>query len=130
MLAQPARLYALFTGVFLMLQGTSTLAARLYPPFDRAFPWILELTRLVPMHSLLHIVTALVALYVYFARGAQGAFWFALLFGAFYLGLAIVGHVTDHQLGLGLQPFDHPFHALLGGLGLLAAFLERRRARV
>src|SRR4051812_42983249 len=110
MTTQPARLYTLFVGIFLLLQGTSTLAARLYPPLDRAFPLLLDLTRMVPAHSLLHIGTALIALWIYFKGPPRAPFWFALLFGVFYLGLAVVGMATGHQLGLGLQPFDHPFH--------------------
>ena len=129
MISQPTRLYVLFAGVFLLLQGTSTLAFRLYPPLDRAFPILLEQTRMIPSHSLLHIGTALIALWIYFKGGVRAPFWFAVLFGSFYLGLAIVGHVTGHPLGLGLQPFDHPFHVALGGLGLLAAVVEMVRAR-
>lgn len=129
MIRQPARLFALFTGVGLLLQGTSTLAFRLYPPLDRAFPALLELTRMIPSHSLMHIGTALLALWIYFRGGPRAQLWFALGFGLFYVGLAIVGHVTAHQLGLGLQPFDHPFHVVLGGLGLLAAAIEFHLSR-
>jgi hypothetical protein len=124
-----ARVYTLFAGIFLLLQGTSTLAFRLYPPLDRAFPLLLELTRMIPAHSLLHIGTALIALWVYFRGGPRGPFWFAVLFGLFYTGLAIVGHLTGYELGLGLQPFDHPFHVVLGGLGLLAAAMDIWRSR-
>ena len=73
------RAYAWFAGVFLILQGTSTLAFRLY--------------------------------------------------GLFYIGLAMLGIITGSMLGLGLQPFDHPFHILLGGMGIAAAWFERRRGR-
>ena len=124
MISQPARLYVLFAGVFLLLQGTSTLAFRLYPPLDRAFPALLELTRMIPTHSLLHIGTALIALWIFFKGGPRAPFWFALLFGLFYLFLAVAGHITGHQLGLGLQPFDHPFHVALGSLGLFAVAIE------
>ena len=129
MIRQPARLYALFIGVVLSLQGASTLAFRLYPPLDRAFPLLLDLTRMIPSHSLLHLGTGLIALWVYFGGGPRAPFWFALVFGLFYVGLAIVGHITGHQLGLGLHPFDHPFHVVLGGPGLLAAAIEFHLAR-
>jgi hypothetical protein len=129
MLSQPTRLYVLFAGVFLLLQGTGTLAFRLYPPLDQAFPLLIELTRMVPTHSLLHIATGVIALWIFFKGGPRASFWFAVLFGLFYLGLAVVGHLTGHQLGLGLQPFDHPFHVALGGLGLLAAVIELYRVR-
>jgi hypothetical protein len=129
MLKRPTTLYTLFVGVVLLLQGASTLMALLYRPFDRAFPFLLEQTRMIPAHSTLHIATALIALGIFFKGGPRAAFWFAVGFGAFYLGLALVGHLTGHQLGLGLQPFDHPFHVVLGGMGLVAAWLEMRRAR-
>jgi hypothetical protein len=129
MLTQPTRLYTLFIGVVLSLQGASTLTFILYPPLDRAFPLLLELTRMIPTHSLLHLGTGLIGLWVFFRGGARGAFWFAVLFGLFYMGLAVVGHVTGSRLGLGLHPFDHPFHVLLGAPGLLAAAIEYYRAR-
>ncbi len=129
MITQPARLYTLFIGIVLSLQGASTLAFILYPPLDRAFPLLLELTRMIPTHSLLHLGTGLVGLWVYFRGGPRAPFWFALAFGLFYVGLAIAGHTTGQQLGLGLHPFDHPFHVLLGAPGLLAAAIEFYRAR-
>ncbi len=111
------RAYAWFAGVFLLLQGSSTLAFRLVPALDRAVPALLEQTRMVPAHSVLHIVTALLA----FATLRWGnVFGFALGFGLFYVALAVSGWFSGSELCLGLQPFDHPFHLLLGGLGLLA----------
>jgi hypothetical protein len=112
--------------VFLLLQGTSTLAFRLIPELDRAFPALLQVTRMIPSHSLLHITIGLVALAVLVRGSAQTAFRFAFGFGAFYLLLAIMGVGTGHPLGLGLQPFDHPIHFIIGLLGLLAAGLTYR----
>jgi hypothetical protein len=120
---EPTRIYAAFSGIFLLLQGTSTLAFRLFPPLDKAFPALLAITQMIPPHSVLHILTGVIALMVLLLRGGQGTFWFALLFGAFYFGLAVFGIVTGHATMLGLQPFDHPFHLALGGLGFLAVGL-------
>lgn len=117
---EPTRLYTAFTGIFLLLQGTSTFAFRLFPSLDEAFPALLTITRMIPPHSILHILTGVIALIVLLRGGPRGTFWFALLFGTFYFGLAIFGMITGHATLLGLQPFDHPFHLALGGLGFLA----------
>lgn len=130
MLRTPTGLYTLFIGVALLLQGTITLLFRLYPPLDRAFPQVLELTRMIPAHSLLHIATAVIAFALYAWGGPRGPFRFAVGFGVFYLALAVVGMVTAHPLGLGLHAFDHPFHVFIGALGLLAVAVEMARARV
>lgn len=116
----PTRLYTAFSGIFLLLQGTSTLAFRLFPALDEAFPALLAITQMIPLHSVLHILTGVMALIVLFRGERRGTFWFALLFGTFYFGLAVFGIVTEHATMLGLQPFDHPFHLALGGLGFLA----------
>jgi hypothetical protein len=124
MIKRPARFYTAFTGIFLLIQGTSTLLFRLFPALDRAFPALLSVTHMIPPHSLLHILTGVLALVVLFRGGERGPFWFALGFGIFYSALGYVAMSTGHPAMLGLQPFDHPFHYLLGGWGLLAAVLE------
>lgn len=123
----PTRLYTAVAGVFLLLQGASTLAFRLFPALDQAFPALLTVTRMIPPHSILHILTGILALVVLFRGGEGGPFWFAAGFGGFYIGLAVVGMSSGHPAVLGLQPFDHPFHFLLGGLGLAAVGLNRYR---
>lgn len=118
---QPVRLYTAVSGIFLLLQGTSTLAFRMFPSLDRAFPQLLAVTQMIPPHSILHILTGLLALVVLIRGNERSAFWFAVGFGSFYMGLALFGMVTMQPTMLGLQPFDHPFHILLGVLGLIAA---------
>ena len=121
----PSRGYAWFCGIFLLLQGGTTLAARLVPAVDRAFPFLLRTTRMVPLHSALHIATALLAFLV-LALGDRATRRFALLFGAFYALLGVLGLATGHAMGLGLQAFDHPFHIVLGLLGIAAAAMTRK----
>ena len=125
----PARAFCWFLTVALLLQGMSTLAARLIPAIDRAFPALLVHTQMQPTHSLLHIVTGLIGLAVLVAAGARGAFHFALWFSLFYTALAAVGMATGASLGLGLQTFDHPFHFFIGGLGLIATGMQFMRDR-
>jgi len=117
--------YAWAVGGFLLLQGANTLLFRLVPPFDRAFPALLAVTQMIPIHSLLHIGTGLLALAV-IRYGGRGPWWFALGFGAFYTLLGLAGQLSGNPFGLGLQPFDHPFHLVAGVPGLLAAALGYR----
>lgn len=123
-----SRAYAWFAAVFLLLQGVSTLLARLIPAVDATVPALLEHTKMQPAHSVLHITTAFVA-FTALAAGTRASHRFALWFGAFYAALAVVGAATGSSLGLGLQAFDHPFHLLLGAMGIGASWLDARRHR-
>ena len=125
----PTRLYTAAAGMFLLVQGTSTLAFRLFPPLDQAFPALLAVTHMIPPHSMLHILTGIVALVVLFRGGDGGSWWFAAGFGLFYIGLALFGMITGHPTALGLQSFDHPIHLALGVLGLLVACIQLIRVR-
>ena len=125
----PTRAYTWVASVGLFLQGTSTLTALLVPAVDRAIPSLLHETKMIPSHSALHIASGLIGFAALGYGGAIGPRRFALWFGLFYVALAIVGALSGWPLGIGLQPFDHYFHAVLGGFGLLAAAVEHRRAR-
>ena len=102
------------------------MAFHLYPSLDRAFPALLDITQMIPVHSMLHIVTGILAVAILLRGGEHGAFRFALGFGTFYLLLGLAGVLSGLPLGLGLQPFDHPIHLVLGAAGLLAAYLSSR----
>ncbi|HNB40451.1 MAG TPA: DUF4383 domain-containing protein [Anaerolineales bacterium] len=116
----PTRLYTAVAGIFLLLQGVSTLTFRLVPALDAAFPQLLAVTQMVPTHSILHILTGILALIVLFHGGEKGSLWFSLGFGAFYTSLALYGFITHMPTMFHLQLFDHPFHLFLGVLGLAA----------
>lgn len=121
-----ARWYTGLAGVFLLLQGTSTLAFRLIPTLDAAFPQLLGTTHMMPLHSTLHIVTGLLALWALQRGEARGPWWFAAGFGTFYTGLALVGFISHRPTIFQLQSFDHPFHLGLGVIGLgIAAWTYR-----
>ena len=124
MIKSPARLYTAVSGIFLLLQGTSTLAFRVFPPLDQAFPALLANTQMIPIHSTLHIITGVLAVAILFRGREYEAFLFATGFGLFYLMLGLTGVLSGHHLGLGLQPFDHPIHLVLGVVGLLAAYFS------
>jgi hypothetical protein len=127
---QPARFYTAVSGIFLLLQGISTLVFRLYPALDQAFPALLATTHMIPIHSTLHIVTGLLAVVILYRGKEREAFWFALGFGLFYLVLGLAGMFSGHQLGLGLQLFDHPIHLALGIVGIIAAYQSNRIGKV
>jgi hypothetical protein len=127
MIRQPSRVYTMLAGGFLLLQGSSTLAFRLFPSLDQTFPPLLAITQMIPSHSILHIVSGLLAGGVLLVPRWSGAYWFALGFGLFYFSLGVIGLLTGHPTYLGLQMFDHPFHILLGGLGLVAVRADKIR---
>jgi hypothetical protein len=122
------RLYTWIASVGLLAQGASTLAALWVPAFDRAVPALLLETQMVANHSLLHIATGLLGFATLAFGGSTGPRRFAIGFGLFYVALALAGERSGQPLCLGLKPFDHPFHAVLGGFGLLAAALDTIRA--
>lgn len=122
------RVYTGVAGIGLLAQGSSTLAALLVPAIDRAMPALLQQTQMVVSHSLLHIATGILGLVALAIGGTAWPRRFAIGFGLFYMALAVVGELSGQPLCLGLKTFDHPFHAALGGIGLLAAFLDTVRA--
>lgn len=128
MKATLVRSYVWLVTVVLLAQGVSTLLALTVPAIDRRLPALLQQTQMVPAHSLLHIATGLAGLGVLLVGGRPWAHRFAVAFGLFYLGLSIAGELSGSPLCLGLKRFDHPFHAVLGALGLLAAAFDRGRA--
>src|SRR6185503_5086253 len=87
--------YTLIVGGFLLLQGASTLLFRLVPALDRAFPALLAITQMIPIHSLLHIATGLLALAIV-RYGGRGPWWFALGFGVFYTLLGLAGQLSGN----------------------------------
>lgn len=121
-----ARTYTFTGGVFLLLQGASTLAFRLSPKLDAMCPQLLATTGMMPAHSTLHIVSGIVALALFWRGGARGVLGFAAIFGALYTALAIFGWLAGDPTFLHLQPFDHAFHLGFGTLGMLAAWLTIR----
>jgi hypothetical protein len=118
--------YARIVGGFLLVQGVVTGTFLLVAPLDDALPFVLDSTRMIAQHSVLHVVTGLLALVLLRWGGPRELWLFALGFGLFYTALGVSGLATGHGFGLGLQPFDHPFHLAAGIPGLLAAGLALR----
>ena len=121
MIKQPARLYTAVYGYVGLFQAVLSYAFHFFPNLDHALPFLQAVPHMIPIHSTLHFVTAILAIVIFHRGGERGAFWFAFGFGLFYTSLGLAGWLTGLQFGLGLQPFDHPFHLFLGGLALLAA---------
>jgi hypothetical protein len=121
---QPARLYTAAYGFLGAFQGILSLAFYFFPALDQAIPFLAAVPHMIPIHSTLHLVTSILAIVIFYRGGERGSFWFALGFGLFYTALGLAGWLTGQQFGLGLMPFDHPFHLFLGTLGLLAAGLS------
>ena len=71
-------------------------------------------------HNLLHIVWGAALLgVVVMARGSDRVAWAALIFGLFYVGLAVLGVTLDRPFGLLLGPGENIFHFTVGPLALV-----------
>lgn len=121
MINQSARLFTAIYGFLGVFQGLLSFAFYFFPSLDQAIPFLQAIPHMIPIHSTLHLGTALLALVIFYRGGERGAFSFAFGFGLFYIGLGYTGMITGQQFGLGLKPFDHPFHIFIGALGLLGA---------
>jgi hypothetical protein len=121
MLNNPARLYTAVYGFLGLFQALLSYGFHFFPKLDQVLPFLQAVPHMIPVHSTLHFVTSILAIVIFFRGGDRAAFWFAFGFGLFYSALGFAGWLTDQQFGLGLQPFDHPFHLFLGSLALLAA---------
>src|SRR5438874_716689 len=82
----------------------------------------LPLTSSDVRHNLLHVVWGVALLGVSFlARGGHDirAVWAAVIFGAFYVALGVLGLTIDHPFGLQLGPGENAFHFTVGPLALV-----------
>ncbi len=116
-----ARIFTSFVGKFLLIHGVLTLIFRLVPPLDAAFPFLLAVTKMSVPHSILHIVTGLVALAILRWGNLRDCIYYAVAVGLLYGGLGVYCMVTMHATFFKLQLFDHPFHMLVGMAGLACA---------
>jgi len=125
------RMYLWVIGVFLLGQGAGSLLLRAIglddPSLTHGF------VHADPLHALIHIVwgTAMLGVLARHARDAQLTA-IALIFGVFYVGLAILGVAIYHPFGLELGPFENGFHFIVGPVSLilgLSALLAQRGHR-
>ena len=92
---------------------------------------------LTPMHNIIHLLTAAIALYMGFAASVSAARTFSIAFGAVYLLLGVLGFVAP---GLVTSVIRHPavsagelmpdnvVHLLLGGAFLAVGLMQSRAA--
>ena len=90
---------------------------------------------LTPMHNIIHLLTAAMALYMGFAASVSAARTFSIAFGAVYLLLGVLGFLAP---GLVTSVIGHPavsageltpdnvVHVLLGGAFLAVGLMQSR----
>jgi hypothetical protein len=107
------RVYVLTLGALLLLEGGALLLV------DR-LPLSLGFTASDTRHNLLHVVwgAGLLAV-VLTARDSDRVAWAAVIFGLFYVSLAVLGVVSDQPFGLLLGPGENIFHFTVGPLALV-----------
>ncbi|HVR70372.1 MAG TPA: hypothetical protein VMT87_05955 [Vicinamibacteria bacterium] len=90
---------------------------------------------LTPVHNVIHLLTAAVALYMGFVASVSAARTFSIAFGAVYLLLGVLGFVAPGlvtsvighpPVGAGELTPDNVVHVLLGGAFLAVGLLQSR----
>jgi hypothetical protein len=117
------RWYLLVLGAVLIAQGAGSLARS---AIAYNGPWLVNgLLNADPRHAAIHMVWGAVMLgTIALAGNAHRLTGLALVFGVFYVGLAVLGVVVYHPFGLQLNLFENAFHWTVGpltlGLGVAA----------
>ena len=125
--AEPLIAYLALLGALLLAQGTLSIVLRasghLAGGPAGAF------ARADYGHATIHVVWGCVMLaLVALGLTRADAIRLALVFGAFYSALAVLGLVVHHPFGLILNTGENIFHLIVGPGTLLAGLYERRRA--
>jgi hypothetical protein len=116
------RWYLFGLGALLLGQGLGSLARR---ALGYNAGWLVNgLLSADPRHAAIHIAWgSLMIGAIVFRANLRQVVGLALVFGVFYVGLAILGSVVYHPLGLQLNLFENAFHWTVGpltlGLGLV-----------
>jgi hypothetical protein len=119
---QLARAYLLLLGAGLLLEGAALLFAG---AVDLAMPFALD-----NRHNALHVLWGLFILGgLATSRESRRLADLALLFGVFYVGLALAGTVLVNPFGLLLGPGENLFHLTVGTGALVAAAVLQGRTR-
>lgn len=118
-----ARTFCKILGVVMLLVGLVGFASPNLAGFH-----------LTPIHNIVHLLTAGLALYLGFKGTASAARTFCLAFGAIYLLLAIIGftapNVVASIIGAGHMPTtapDHIYHIVVGAASLIAGLMGAPR---
>jgi hypothetical protein len=109
------RLYVLALGFGLLLEGGALLLVNAL-----ALPVAVGTND--TRHNLLHVVWGIGLLVIAATpqgRGTTRVAWAALVFGAFYIALGVLGVVLDQPFGLLLGPGENVFHFVVGPLALI-----------
>lgn len=117
------RRYLFVLGSLLLAQGLGSLVRR---ALEYTGPWLVNgLLNADPGHAAIHIAWGSVMLgTIALGANVRQMIGLTLVFGAFYVGLAVLGTVVYHPLGLQLNLFENAFHWTVGpltlGLGIAA----------
>jgi hypothetical protein len=120
------RLYVLVLGVGLLLDGALLLVLN---GLGVQMPAV---NTTDTRHNLLHVVSGVALLVVsYTARNGHEmrAAWAAVIFGAFYVALGVLGLTIDQPFGMQLGPGENAFHFVVGPLALVLGAWALRAPR-
>ena len=118
------RAYLVVLGAVLLLQGSISLL--LHEVFDMDLSAWHGLLTTDARHATLHVVWGVLTLPAAAVAGEAALVGFGLVFGAFYLALAVLGVAVHYPLGLRLGFGENAFHWIIGPLALVLALTRSR----
>src|SRR5258708_3313422 len=126
--SQGLQLYIWFVMALLLVQGSGSLALRLWPALAAVTPVLIATIMNGNMpHAILHIVWGTFGLvWMFTLHGDRDRLALGLLFGVFYTLLGFMGIIFFNPFGLRLGWPDNLFHLVVGPLMLLLSIFARR----
>lgn len=110
--------YLWAVGVLLLAQGALSLVVRAAGRDPHATSRLLS----DPAHATIHVLWGLGLLAVLLFRAGEAAqIRAAVAFGAFYVGLLLLGVSVDHPFGLMIDGKENVFHAVIASAALVLA---------
>jgi hypothetical protein len=114
----PVHVWAARATGLLLPQGLLVVAIYAVLGFDLPLDSLPLGIRIDPLHAVMHAIWGAAGAFVGFVRPQWSIPWL-IVFGIYYVTMAILGTFTDIHFGLHLGPRENSFHLVIGSASLI-----------